>query len=103
MPIGNKNVNEKETYNVTIENRGEIECKFELLPNERNFGKMFKFAITKGTLGVGKRIEIPIEFCSTIPGEFKETFRWRLEGSTELLSLTCFGHVTAPKFKFDVD
>ena len=45
---------------------------------------------------------IHIEFCSTIPGEFKETFRFRLEGSTELLSLTCFGHVTAPKFSFDI-
>ena len=44
---------------------------------------------------------IPIIFCSSIPGEFKETFRFRLEGSTELLSLLCFGHVIAPKFRFD--
>lgn len=103
LPIGNKNVNEKERYQITIENRGEIECKYELLPNERNFGKMFKFHVTKGTLEVGNRQTIEIEFCSTIPGEFKETFRFRLEGSTDLLSLTCFGHVTAPKFSFDID
>lgn len=43
MPIGNKNVNEKAEFDIKIENRGEIKCKFELLPNERNFGKMFKF------------------------------------------------------------
>lgn len=92
-----------EKYEITIENRGEIECKFEMLPNERNFAKMFDFKVRKGTLGVGKRMAIPIEFCSTIPGEFKETFRWRLEGSTELLSLLCFGHVIAPTFKFDSD
>jgi len=64
---------------------------------------MFKFEDTKGTLGVGTRKTIGIEFCSTIPGEFKETFRFRLEGSTDLLALTCFGHVTAPKFSFDTD
>lgn len=103
LPVGNKFVNQMEKYEITIENRGEIECKFEMLPNERNFAKMFDFKVRKGTLGVGKRMAIPIEFCSTIPGEFKETFRWRLEGSTELLSLLCFGHVIAPTFKFDSD
>lgn len=103
LPIGNKNVNERAEYDIKIENRGEIKCKFELLPNERNFGKMFKFGVTRGTLEVGESLKIPIEFCSTIPGEFKETFRWRLEGSTELLSLTCFGHVTAPRFRFSPD
>jgi hydrocephalus-inducing protein len=30
-----------------IENEGEIECKYELLPNERHFGKMFKFTPEK--------------------------------------------------------
>ncbi len=58
LAIGNKFVNEKHTYEISIENKGEIECKFELLPNERNFGKMFSFNKTSGILGVGKKAPI---------------------------------------------
>lgn len=36
-------------------------------------------------------------------GPFKETFRWRLEGSTELLSLLAYGKVDAPTFTFTPD
>jgi hydrocephalus-inducing protein len=60
LPIGNKNVNEKAEFDMKIENRGEIKCKFELLPNERNFGKMFKFDQTRGTLEVGESKKINI-------------------------------------------
>jgi hydrocephalus-inducing protein len=33
-------------------------------------------------------------------GEFSETFRFALEGSSEMLTLTFKGHVVAPTFKF---
>ena len=46
---------------------------------------------------------IKITFSSNIPGEFKETFRFRLEGSTELLSILFIGHVIAPTFHFDTE
>jgi hydrocephalus-inducing protein len=36
-------------------------------------------------------------------GEFSETFRFKLEGSTELIPLRFKGHVTAPKFRFEPD
>ena len=50
LPIGNKFVNELFETTITFENRGEIECKYERLPNERNFGKMFSFENDKGVL-----------------------------------------------------
>jgi len=33
-------------------------------------------------------------------GEFSETFRFALEGSSEMLTLTFKGHVVAPTFRF---
>ena len=74
-----------------------------MLPNETPFGKMFHFDIEKSVLGVGERIPFTITFCSTILGEFSETFRWKLEGSTELLSILFTGHVIAPTFQFDTE
>lgn len=100
MPIGNKFVNEEFKASISFENRGEIDCKYERLPNERNFGKMFTFTNDKGVLTTGNKQMIGITFKSSIPGEFKETFRFRLEGSSDLESLLCFGHVIAPTFKF---
>lgn len=101
--LGDVFVNEIHKTEVVIENRGEIECRFELMTNERAFGKMFKFDIERGILGVGQRIPFTITFQSSIPGEFKETFRWRLEGSADQLSILFIGHVIAPTFQFDVE
>jgi hydrocephalus-inducing protein len=41
-----------------------------------------------------------VTFKSDILGEFSETFRFALEGSSEMLTLTFKGHVVAPTFKF---
>jgi len=103
LAIGNKFVNERASFEVQIENRGEIECRFELIPNERSFGKMFTFERTRGVMNVGQRMILPISFCSSIPGEFKEAFRFKLEGSSEILQILGFGHVIAPTFKFDTE
>lgn len=43
-------MNEVFETTITFENRGEIECRYERLPNERNFGKMFSFKDDKGVL-----------------------------------------------------
>ncbi|CAD8206755.1 unnamed protein product [Paramecium octaurelia] len=98
--LGDVFVNEIHKTEVVIENRGEIECKFELMPNERAFGKMFKFDVERGVLAVGQRMPFTITFKSSIPGEFKETFRWKLEGSTDQLTILFIGHVIAPTFNF---
>ncbi len=110
IPIGDIFVTDEFSTDVTIENRGEIEAKFELTPNSSPFGKMFKFNIEEGVLGVGEKIPLNISFCSTILGEFSETFRWQLGGSSEslgdsseILQILFTGHVMAPSFLFNVD
>lgn len=103
IPIGDIFVTDEFKTDVTIENRGEIEAKFELISNNSPFGKMFKFNIDEGVLGVGEKIPLNITFCSTILGEFSENFRWRLGGSSEVLQILFTGHVMAPSFSFNVD
>ena len=99
--LGDVFVTQNKPTDIIIENKGEIEAKFELISNETPFGKMFHFELEKGTLGVGERIPFRINFCSTILGEFSETFKWKLEGSTETLSILFTGHVIAPTFYFN--
>ena len=62
--------------------------------------KMFKFDVDKGVLGVGERLNFTVTFQSEMLGEFSETFRFRLEGSTELIPLRFRGHVIGPSFIF---
>lgn len=100
--IGDIFVNSKKEFEVAIENKGDIACYYKLIPYETPFGSKFSFSKTEGKLGVKEnpRDIIYITFQSDILGEFSETFRWALEGSVEMLSLTFKGHVVAPTFKF---
>ncbi|EGR30730.1 hypothetical protein IMG5_124970 [Ichthyophthirius multifiliis] len=99
--LGDPYVNEEVNLIINIENKGDIDCKFDLLPNERHFGKMFKFFPENGLLKVSEKKDIKITFCSSKPGEFKETFKWRLHGSNDFLQVLFIGHIRAPQFEFD--
>ncbi len=85
-----------------IDNTGEIDCHYKLIPYETPFGSKFHFDKTEGVLGVKEKSRdlIKVSFKSDILGEFSETFRFALEGSSEMLTLTFKGHVVAPTFKF---
>jgi hydrocephalus-inducing protein len=48
-----------------------------------------------------KRHKLGFKFKSDILGEFSETFRIHLLGSSEILPLVLKGHVMAPSFEFD--
>jgi len=100
--IGDIFVNSKQKYRIAIENKGDIICYYKLIPYETPFGSKFHFSKTEGELGVKDNQSdiIIVAFKSDILGEFSETFRWALDGSVEMLSLTFKGHVVAPTFKF---
>lgn len=102
MDIGDIFVNYENQFDVGIENTGEIDCHYKLIPYETPFGSKFSFSKTEGILGVKERSKdlIKVTFKSDILGEFSETFRFALEGSSEMLTLTFKGHVVAPTFKF---
>lgn len=95
-------MNFRREFAVGIENTGEIDCHWKLIPYETPFGSKFQFSKTEGILGVSQDVRdlIKVTFQSDILGEFSETFRFALEGSSEMLTLTFKGHVVAPTFKF---
>ena len=102
MDIGDVFVNFQMNLRFGIENQGEIDCHYKLIPYETPFGSKFEFSKTEGVLGVKDqdRETIDVTFKSDILGEFSETFRFALEGSSEMLTLTYKGHVVAPTFSF---
>lgn len=102
MDIGDIFVTSQKSFEIGIENTGEIDCHWKLIPYETPFGSKFKFSKSEGTLGVKENTRdlISVTFLSDILGEFSETFRFALEGSSKMLTLTFKGHVVAPTFRF---
>jgi hydrocephalus-inducing protein len=102
MDIGDVFVTSEKRFEVGIENTGEIDCHWKLIPYETPFGSKFTYSKTEGILGVKENLRdlLQVRFLSDILGEFSETFRFALEGSSEMLTLTFRGHVVAPTFKF---
>jgi len=98
--MGDIFVNYQIGYNLTITNTGEIDCHYNLVPYETPFGSKFHFENASGVLGFKEKEEIKVTFKSDILGEFSETFRFALDGSSEMLTITFKGHVVAPTFKF---
>lgn len=105
MDIGDIFVTNHKSFELGIENTGEIDCHWKLIPYETPFGSKFNFSKTDGTLGVREHVRdlLRVTFMSDILGEFSETFRFALEGSSEMLTLTFKGHVVAPTFRFSED
>jgi hydrocephalus-inducing protein len=105
MDIGDIFVTNQKSFELGIENTGEIDCKWKIIPYETPFGSKFNFSKTEGVLSVKDHVRdlLRVTFKSDILGEFSETFRFALEGSSEMLTLTFKGHVVAPTFKFSED
>jgi hydrocephalus-inducing protein len=101
LSIGDIFVNDKQSYNLYIENKGEIPAHFMLVKNSSSSTNIITFDSEEGVLAVGQRMNMLLTFQSFRVGEFQEMFKWRLEGSSELLTLLVRGHVRSPRFEFD--
>jgi len=99
LDIGDVYINAVHRYTVGIENVGEIEAEYRLLPP--NGTSRFNFTPNKGVLKEGKEVEISITFTSNTIGEFVEVLKWSLQGTIEPLKLTFKGNVIGPTFFFD--
>jgi Flagellar-associated PapD-like len=103
--IGDVFVNDnKDIPHIFIENQGAIEAKYTIIPSDTPFGSKFIFEHYEGILGTSeynRKQPLRIKFCSDLMGEFSETFKIKLSGSSDELSLTLKGHVMPPSFNFD--
>ena len=61
---------------------------------------MFRFSPAGGRLEPKQQVQIEVEFCSHLLGEFSETFRWTLQGQPQPLPLQVKGRVVSPSFHF---
>ena len=104
LDVGDVFVNSTYAYALSVSNRGDIPCTWRMPPSQTPFGSAcFTWEPTKGVLPVGGSQPLGVTFKSGILGEFNETFKVQLKGSTEQLACQMKGHVIGPTFKFDVD
>lgn len=64
---------------MTLENRGNIAAKYELIPPTSLFGTKFNCIPNEGVINPGEQQIIVVKFCSDIIGEFKEFVKWKVE------------------------
>lgn len=94
-------INSAHKYEFTFENRGDIPVKFSLQQNDSKWFDKIQFEPSHGVVEVGDEMTMRIAFTPDILGEFNETFKFSLEGSSEPLKMTCRGTVVGPTFEFD--
>ncbi|GMH58813.1 hypothetical protein TrST_g5240 [Triparma strigata] len=104
LDLGDLFINSMHRYELTIENRGDIACDWELVTPDTPFADIFSFSETSGSLSVDASKTLSIALCSTAKlGEFDELFEFKLHGSDERLKCRFKGNIIGPTFHFDVD
>mmetsp|Transcript_4036 Transcript_4036/g.9628 ORF Transcript_4036/g.9628 Transcript_4036/m.9628 type:complete len:4944 (+) Transcript_4036:104-14935(+) len=96
-------INSTNTFEVYLENHGDIDCRFEFVAQPTVFGPQFGFAPSVGLLSKGQRQKITITFVPNRLGDFSEEFHWALQGTPRPLVFTVRGCVVGPSFEVDVD
>jgi hydrocephalus-inducing protein len=79
LNIGEVYLNITHKYEVTVQNTGDIDVNFDLIPLSTPFSNKFEFIPRSGTLSVGEHQNIVIEFNSDIIGVFSEEFLFELD------------------------
>ena len=102
LELGNLFVHSTHHYEVVLANRGDIDAIFTLQPRQTVFAPCFRFNPSEGIVMPEGHQAIQITFHSTMLGDFKETFSFQIDGSTQSLDLTFTGSVVGPTFEFDV-
>ena len=95
-------INTTHKYHVVLENRGDIDVNFNLLPSDSLFGPLFEFEPNQGNLKVGQEARIDIKFSPNILGDIYEEFQFNLLGSNNPLTLIIKGKVIGPNISLNV-
>eukprot|EP00116_Pleurobrachia_bachei_P004133 sb/3464395/ len=103
IDIGNIFIGSKHSYEVLLENRGEIPIDFSLISPDTVFGKLFSFFPDSGHIPVGDLQLIKIVFQSNILGTFSEEFKFKIEGAKDINKIRMHGTVIGPTFHFNTE
>jgi adenylate kinase family enzyme len=96
-------INTIQSYEVVLENLGDIPTNFAVRSSETLFGPQFQFTPDAGKIEVGEQVLIQVMFKPSHLGDFKEFFLWDLEGGTDPLVISYEGCVIGPTFHFDCE
>lgn len=70
-----------------MENKGDIDASYALVPSNTLFGPKFTFNPSSGQLLPDGLQAIQISFSSSTLGNFNEEFLWEVDGSPDPLKL----------------
>ncbi|KAJ3364976.1 hypothetical protein GGF32_000634 [Allomyces javanicus] len=90
------------TYQVVLENVGDIDGAYRFEPADSVHGRCFTFSSPTGTVPVGGKEVIQITFRPESLGDFYEAFSWHVQGAPTALRLLARGRVVGPTFDFNV-
>ena len=103
IDIGNVFIGSRHSYEVILENKGDIAIEYNLIQSESVFGPLFTFYPNEGSIAIGELQLIKIVFTSHILGTFTENFKFAVKGAPKTLQLRIHGTVIGPTFHFDTN
>ncbi|KAG8344280.1 Hydin [Trypanosoma vivax] len=101
LEIGDIVVGAVHVYKVCIKNKGCIEGRFMVMPQDTLMGRKFTFSPSEGVLAPGESDEFVIRLESDLLGLIVETFNIRIHGTLNDLTLRFRGRVTSPSLRFN--
>lgn len=103
LDFGDVFISDERTRDFTIQNKGEISAKFQLVPMDIPPGYSMQIFPECGTLEVNEMRKIEVTFTSQELGEVAQTIRFNLQGSSDQLIVRFKAAVIPPVFHFDTD
>ncbi|PBJ80797.1 hypothetical protein BCY84_00999 [Trypanosoma cruzi cruzi] len=103
LDIGEVFVGAVHEYQVDIINKGCIEARYAVLPQNTLMGRKFMFRPSEGVLAPGTQETLFIQLQTDLVGLISETFHIHLHGSLDELTMRIRGSVTGPALRFEVE
>ncbi|CCD16559.1 unnamed protein product, partial [Trypanosoma congolense IL3000] len=101
LDIGDIVVGAVHVYQVEIVNKGFIEARYRVMPQDTLMGRKFTFDPSEGVLAPGAVQVLSIRLESDLLGVILESFNIYVHGSLDYLKLFFRGRVTCPSLQFD--
>jgi len=96
IDIGQIFVGSRHSYDVVVINKGEIDGKLQLIPNNSAFGSRFTFNPSDIVVPANSKSLIEMSFISSKLGKFREVFEFTIDGCDEPLRINVKGEVIGP-------
>ena len=108
LNLGDVYINNIETFEITLINKGDIPATWHKLSSNSGFGTsnsglghIFRFSSEDGYLQPGESVTIVVNYSYEYIGKFNELFKFSIQGNDNLLICQVIGEFIGPTFHFD--